>query len=201
MWIGPLTASDRWPDYYWTAKHVFPTDPTKSPLQWRHNEHDNLLNRLSKRRSKKTSKLRVTGLCGGNSFNGDRWIPPQRASNAENFSIWWRHHESRKIWAWIVRSNWNFTGISATEWFYTAAVCLRYIAWSQEKTYYCLVRRAPLRKVVNAIGLLVTLHWSLSWKIPSIQFKIFGSFSLKMSYAGLISMVNETLLHQMNINK
>ena len=45
-------------------------------LQWRHNYHDSvsnhqphgcLLNRLFRRRSKKTSKLRVTGLCVGNS--------------------------------------------------------------------------------------------------------------------------------------
>ena len=45
-------------------------------LQWRHNDHDCvsnhqprgcLLNRLFRRRSKKTSKLRVTGLCVGNS--------------------------------------------------------------------------------------------------------------------------------------
>ena len=45
-------------------------------LHWRHNGHDGvsnhqphgcLLNRLFGRRSKKTSKLRVTGLCGGNS--------------------------------------------------------------------------------------------------------------------------------------
>ena len=45
-------------------------------LQWRHNDHDSvsnhqphgcLLNRLFRRRSKKTSKLRVTGLCVGNS--------------------------------------------------------------------------------------------------------------------------------------
>ena len=45
-------------------------------LQWRHNgrdsvsnhlPHDCLLNRLFRRRSKKTSKLRVTGLCAGNS--------------------------------------------------------------------------------------------------------------------------------------
>ena len=45
------------------------------PLQWRHNEHDGvwnhqrldcLLNRLFRRRSKKISKLRVTGLCEGN---------------------------------------------------------------------------------------------------------------------------------------
>ena len=45
-------------------------------LRWRHNDHDGvsnhqphgcLLNRLFRRRSKKTSKLRVTGLCAGNS--------------------------------------------------------------------------------------------------------------------------------------
>ena len=40
----------------------------------------------SRRRSKKTSKLRVTGLCVGNSaVTGE--IPAQRASNAENVSI------------------------------------------------------------------------------------------------------------------
>ena len=35
-------------------------------LQWRHNEHDSLLNCLFRRRSKKTSKFRVTVLCEGN---------------------------------------------------------------------------------------------------------------------------------------
>ena len=50
------------------------------------------LSRLFGRRSKKTSKLRVTGLCAGNSpVPGE--FPAQMASNAENVSIWWRHHE------------------------------------------------------------------------------------------------------------
>ena len=71
-------------------------------LQWRHNgqdgvsnhqPHDCLLNRSFKRRSKKTSKLRATGLCAGNS-PGTGEFPAQRASNAENASIWWRHHEA-----------------------------------------------------------------------------------------------------------
>ena len=30
-------------------------------------------------------------------FTGDRWIPAKRASNAENVSIWWRHHETPHI--------------------------------------------------------------------------------------------------------
>ena len=70
------------------------------PLRWRHNgrdcvsnhqPYDCLLNRLFRRKSKKTSKLRVTGLCAGNS-PGTGEFPAQMASYAENVSIWWRHH-------------------------------------------------------------------------------------------------------------
>ena len=51
-----------------------------------------LINRLFRHRSKKTLKLRVTGLCVANS-PGTGEIPAQMASNAENVSIfWWRHH-------------------------------------------------------------------------------------------------------------
>ena len=74
-------------------------------LQWHHNErdgvsnhqpHDCLLNRLFRRRSNRTSKLRVTGLCAGNSpVTGE--LPAQKASNTENVSIWWRHPEE---WVW-----------------------------------------------------------------------------------------------------
>ena len=51
-----------------------------------------LLNSLCRHRSKETSKLRVTGLCEGNSpLTGE--FPSQRASDAVNVSIWWRHYE------------------------------------------------------------------------------------------------------------
>ena len=76
---------------WWCANHSW---------QWRHNgrdsvsnhqPHDCILNRLFARGSKKTSELRVTGLCAGNSpVTGE--FPAQMASNSENFSIWWRHH-------------------------------------------------------------------------------------------------------------
>ena len=56
-----------------------------------HQPHDCLLNRSFRRRSKKTSKLRVTGLCVGNSPAAGEF-PAQMASNAENVSIGWRHH-------------------------------------------------------------------------------------------------------------
>ena len=52
---------------------------------------DCLLNRLFRRRSKETPKLHVNGLCEGNPpATGE--FPAQRASNAENVSIWWRQH-------------------------------------------------------------------------------------------------------------
>ena len=45
----------------------------------------------SRRRSKKTSKLCVSGLCAGNSpVTGE--YPAQRTSIAEKVSIWWLHH-------------------------------------------------------------------------------------------------------------
>ena len=72
----------------------------KVSIWWRHHEHDGvlshqlhegLLNDLLRRISKKTTKLRVTGLCSGNSpVTGE--FPAQRASNAENVSIWWHYH-------------------------------------------------------------------------------------------------------------
>ena len=71
-------------------------------LLWRHNDrggvsdhqlHDCLLSRLFRRRSKKTSKIRVTGLCVGNS-PGTGEFPAQMASNSGNASIWWRHHDT-----------------------------------------------------------------------------------------------------------
>ena len=69
-------------------------------LQWRHDERDGvsihqrldcLLYRLLRHRSKKTSKLQVTGLRAGNwPVTGE--FPTQNASDVENVAIWWRHN-------------------------------------------------------------------------------------------------------------
>ena len=76
-----------------------------SSLQWRHNKRESVsnhrhldcsLNCLFRRRSKKTSKPRVIGLCEGNSpLTGE--FPTQRANNVENVSIWWRLHDILNI--------------------------------------------------------------------------------------------------------
>ena len=75
----------------------------------RHNERDGvsnhqrlhcLHNHLFGRRSKKISKLRVTGLCAVNSSETGE-LPPKKAVNAENVSIWWRHHGGK----WSAKCN------------------------------------------------------------------------------------------------
>ena len=85
----------------------------KHALQWRHNgrnsvsnhqPHDCLLNGLFRRRSKKTPKLRVTGLCVVNS-PGNGEFPAQMASNTENVSIRWRHHHVRDMSFVVCRCN------------------------------------------------------------------------------------------------
>ena len=85
---------DQWPFFKRYCLDAF------TPLQWRHIERgdvsnhqclDCLLNRLFTYRSKKTSKLRVTGLCEANPpVTGG--FPSQRASSAGDVSIWWRHY-------------------------------------------------------------------------------------------------------------
>ena len=72
-------------------------------LQWRHNvrdgvsnhqPHDHLLNRLFKEHIKENIKApRHWPLWG--ELTGE--FPAQRASNAENVSIWWRHHDTVQI--------------------------------------------------------------------------------------------------------
>ena len=93
-------------------------------LQWCHNERDGLsnhrrleclLNRLFRRRSKKTSKRRVTGLCEGNSPVTNEF-PAQRSSNGPE--------RVRKCFhlmtsSWVVESTYHhitpgFTGLQCT---------------------------------------------------------------------------------------
>ena len=106
FWFGYIPVFNRfiWYIYKYTSrllhKHSEIIWLLHFTLQWRHNGldgvsnhqfHHCLLSRLFGRRSKKTSKLCVTGLCAGNS-PGTGEFQAQGASNAENVSIWWRHH-------------------------------------------------------------------------------------------------------------
>ena len=99
LWNSQLTPLHVAPTRYFHSV-MTPAAVKERSLRWLHNgrdgvsnhqPHDCLLNRLFRRRSKKTSKLRVTGHCVGNSpVTGE--FPAQMASYAEILSISWRHH-------------------------------------------------------------------------------------------------------------
>ena len=93
-----------------------------------HHPHHCLLTRLFGSRSKKISKLRVTGLCAGNSpLTGE--FPAQMASNAENVYIWWRH---------------NGNGYAIDCQLDELPICMIYLSmWSLRATWYCDFVRPP----------------------------------------------------------
>ena len=69
-----------------------------------HQPHDCLLNLLFRCWSKETSKLRITGLCEGNSPVTSEFSA-QMAGNTGNVYIWWRHHD---YWTVLVNQQWWF---------------------------------------------------------------------------------------------
>ena len=116
-------------------------------LQWRHNErdgvsnhqpHDCLLKRLFTRRSNKTSKLRITGLCEGNSPLTAEF-PSKGASNAENASICRRHD----VVIWFVLS-WYSTIIVVPymqRYIPSTDYPQVYLIGTEESTRYCPISR------------------------------------------------------------
>ena len=139
-----------------------------SILEWRHNGRDGvsnhqphhcLLNRLFRRRSKKISKLRVTGLCADNSLvNGE--FPVQMASNAENVSV------DDVIMMIKIRIQWNF-GLS-------------FYSWSSDHSNILQIRQQRscyvMWKIIEAIALP-----ELTWKQTeySLAFELWRKTSVK----------------------
>ena len=122
---------------------------TQIPSRWRQNGHNGvsnhlphcLLNRLVSCRSKKASKLRVTGLWAGDSpVTGE--FPTQMASNTDNVSIWWCHHAIRRcpIISWVPSNINVYTRIFLHIWIYLLAyVEWRYgdfVTWHKKQTYH-----------------------------------------------------------------
>ena len=92
MIIAVLHAISSYITSCYNGTRLYITSSAVMKLQWRHNGLDGvsnnqscdfLLNRLFRRRSKKTSKLRATGLYARN-WPKTGEFPSQRASNAEN---------------------------------------------------------------------------------------------------------------------
>ena len=98
-----ITSTGSVPKYAsYTYIDVAPICSFKHSLQWRHNGHDGVSNTsptivysavYTGANERKTPKLRVTGICAGKSPVTTEFLA-QKASNAGNVSIWWRHRVS-----------------------------------------------------------------------------------------------------------
>ena len=145
-------------------------------LQWRHNRHDgvlnhqphhSLLNRLFRPRSYKASKLRVTGLYEGNS-PGTGEFPPQMASNAEEVSIWWRHHEARlinKVARSLIHHIENRFRITGPLW--GKSICHRWISPDKKASNMGFdVFELPKQFIKQTIGLHYFRRFDIRTKLP-----------------------------------
>ena len=150
-------------------------------LEWRHDERDGvsvprrldcLLNHLFRRRSKKTSKLRITGLCEGTSPVTGKF-PAQRASNAEYVSIWWRHHV-------ILLGDIASAG-TLTHWGRVTHICLSKLAIIGSDYGLAPGRRQTIIWTNYGILLIGPLGTNFSEILVGIQTFSFKKMHLKMS--------------------
>ena len=119
-----------------------------------------LLKHLFRRRSKKTSKLRVTGRCGQNSpVTGE--FPTQSTSNAENVSIWWRHHDFE--WRHLVITCDLIPLITRETWKKHIFLIGQYCACSRPLTFNCLVVCRHSDKTILA------LYSETTWSVGIAQ--------------------------------
>ena len=130
----------------------------------------------SRRRSKKTWKLCVTGICVGNSPVTDEF-PAQRASNPENGSIWWRHHgksESASVYYpasnvlnasihWYVQNSTDQNCHLAADWSHLIMAAERRVqlraGWQDQHwvTIFCSAKYLP----INILKMSLCKHYGV----------------------------------------
>ena len=155
----------------------------KLSLQWRRNGHhsvsnhrplDGLFNHLLSPTSKKHQGSALLALCVGNSpVTGE--VPTQRANNAENVHIWWRHHaykvEIRPPTPAILIPNVTHLIIILHSISY-CCIKMKYIFIFHDK-YYCgnYVMALMVFMFKNSRPVWNKMDWSLNDK-PSKRFEI-----------------------------
>ena len=153
-----------------------------SVLQWRHNERygvsnhqprDCLLNRLFRRRSKKTSKLRVTG-AGNSPVQANS--PHKGLITRKNISIWWRHHEilfstlcaDKNLWVRVIENkmlcdmDWitdlrEILKLLCGNKLIFIIINMHYMTFSQKLAYCCVAAHFMRRHGMGIPSALLTL--------------------------------------------
>ena len=119
-----------------------------------HQPYDSLLNCLFRRRSKKISKLCITGLCEGNSPVTCKF-PAQRASNVEDITIWWCHHE------------WCLSTVSMEISFCSSSTADQHIPTN---VYTCHISTAAIACAKFCSNQLIVILKIMNWNCHQLQF-------------------------------
>ena len=145
-------------------------------LHWRHNGRDGVsnhqppdcfLNCLFRHKPKKTSKLRATGLCEGNSpVTGE--LPAQRVSNAENASIWWRHHVLGFYWLTVIHLT---TRNPFSNMVHLSLIPASMQSHTQESlvwNYFSILKTSTVKLLKLGNGQVISTHTFNGWKNLSV---------------------------------
>ena len=139
----------------------------KNALRWRHNDHDGgsnhqphgcLLNRLFRRKSKKTSKLRVTGLCVGNSpgpVNSPHKGPVTRKMFPFDDVIM---EITVEVWEWIS----NFTP-------HLNGDVIKCPCWYSSWNLLVMGTRAPRQNKTKSVTWHLYYSWGVSYSVTHNQ--------------------------------
>ena len=121
----------------------------------------------SRHRSKKTTKLHISGLCAGNSPGTDEF-PAQRASNTENVPIWWHHHYTvNKIGRLLLYAHWLATAwCLLMPWFLNRLTAITLTRWGRDKM--AAISQTALSNTFSWMEMLEfrsKFHWSLFLRV------------------------------------
>ena len=104
--------------------------------------------RLVQSQIKAKSKLLVTGLCEGNSSVAGEFLA-QRASNAKNVFIWWRHHDDLLMNIWVLPCLHSTMSNRWSKWYERAAS--KDLKIRQSKLPACLAEVQLAHKTLSGI--------------------------------------------------
>ena len=171
-------------------------------LQWRHNERDGvsnqqrldcLFNRLFRRISKKTSKLRVTGLCEGNppvidGFPSQRisklkmfpsmtssWYPGMKVIRDSSGLKWTRERTSSCIFNWIMGNVTTIFNSDIQEFVWNVLIWYYGILtyWQNYTSTHtrCVTRKKKysLQPLKCAEKARLNIHWYISWQCKDVN--------------------------------
>ena len=159
---------------YCKAHVLIMATSSKYSLRWRHNGHDGVSNKqphnclpnlLFGCRSKKTSKLSISGLCEGNS-PGTGEFPARMASNTENISIWWCHHVHVSYAMFILVNSLSHTQNENLNYRYNHKHWLRIFPVIYEKAFFdnVVIMRFSNLRIYSIDGVL------LIWFLKHLKF-------------------------------